>query len=377
MGKRGWTSCACVLLACGGGGNGATEDYTSAFPTPELFPRAVLGVSEVAPCEGERSGAGPQISFTRRRDRELYLLLDATPDQLGIDYRLADPFRVTSLSIAYDFDRTVDVPVTTLEEDCPTGVAFDDLRAGLPSDGVFAGVVRARDARDIAVRETRLSFASGERALTMTLPPGDAEEPDGALWVLFEPASGKGRVAIARATWGATIDVDGVPAGPGELALVSADLIFDQESGAVSARAGFGEAWRFRVSPWYGAGIDRATTGTVPLRRGRGPGERPAYFGPLRASEALSSERATLLASFSGQRETRLSAPCSAGAVSMTVLGFGELGAADQSASSGESLDVPILCEAGVETFEIPVSIRSLNQRLGALLITLVEATDA
>lgn len=362
-----------VALACGDDTSGGTEDYTSPYPTRDLFPPVVPELSELPPpCTAEQSGAGPQISLTQRRSRELYIALGASPDQIGINYRLADPIRVASLSLAFDFDRTIDVTPITIDEHCPTAIPFDTLAAELPNDGVFTGVVTATDARGLVVRETRISFADGSRSLTLSLPP--SAPTTGDAWLLFEPAAGKGRLAITRTSWGETIEVEGLPAGPGEIAIVDADLVLDEDSGAISARAGFGEVWRFGVSPWYGAVIQRTTTGAVPLEQLRAPDDDAAYFGQLGTDEALSTERPRILASFlDTERESELGAPCSAASIAAKVLGFGRLIAGDLEAGPGESLEIPIACDAGEETFIVPVTIQSINRRVGTLVLELVE----
>ena len=368
-----WGLFGLLVVACGGDDGGGTEDYTSPYPTRDLFPPIVEELSDLPPpCTADQSGAGPQISLTQRRSRELYLALGTSPGQIGINYRLADPIRVASLTLAFDFDQTIDVTPITIDQHCPTAIPFDTLTADLPDDGVFTGTVAAIDARGLVVRETRVSFAQGSRTLTLRMPP--TAPTSGDAWLLFEPASGKGRLAIARTEWADTIEITGLPAGPGEVAIVDADLVLDADSGAISARTGFGEVWRFGVSPWYGAVVQRATEGEVPLEHVRGPDDDAAYFGQLAAEEALSTERPVMLASFlDTEREAELSAPCTAASITAKVLGFGQLVAGDLEAGPGESLEIPIACDAGEETFVVPVTIQSINRRVGTLMLELVE----
>ncbi len=391
--KRAFWSVLGLLAVAGAcsdsdGESANTGEEATAFPTPDLFPQRKPGVSEAAlrPCARSRSGAGPQIPFSARRDRELYLLLGSTPEQLAFDYRVPSPFRMASVELRYDFDRTTSVAPLMIEEDCPVALPFETVRQGLPAEGVFTASVTARDALGQMVRQARVSFASGSRTLRLELP--EVPEGAGAAWVIFEPAEGKGRIALGPAEWGDTVTVEGLPSGGGEIAVVGSRLITpDREQGAAYVRAGFGESWRFGVSPWYGAIVsaadgetaasvgDSPDAGTVSLRRMKSTEDAAVYFNYLAAREELSAERPSVLTSFSGNtragnQSSMLQAPCDASAIAVHVMGFGRVTSGELEAGPGETLRLEVDC-AGDDEFVAPLSVRSVNQRLGALLVEL------
>lgn len=340
-------------FACADGGNGA-------LPAVDPDARELCEPSEVF---------GPRIPLQATRDQELILPVGALPTQLAFDYRVEFPYWATAATMTYDFDRTLGTqPATSVfDGPCPEALQLNDIMTGLPDEGVYSGLLAVTDEQTGSYRETRLSFARGSRTISLKLPeiPSDA----GTAWLLFEPAAGRSRVAIAAAAWGELVTVEGLPPGAAEVAIVaSADIVF--EDGGIYAPSGFSEGWRASVSPWYGSvlGPDVGAE-TVPLARVRGVDDAPMFAPGLQESISFpDGTKRLLIPVLDRSRNATVEVPCPASVLEATVFGFGEVSSGEQSAARGKTLDIPLDC-AEDESLAIDISVVVQNQRVVTLLL--------
>jgi len=64
-------------------------------------------------------------------------------------------------------------------------------------------------------------------------------------------------------------------------------------------------------------------------------------------------------------------APCTASSARITVLGFGRVSAGEASAEAGETVTLPVSCEAGADEALLPFEVTDLNRRSWPLVIEL------
>ena len=351
------------MLALVGALTGCGGDGESGLPGVDTMERDA--------CPATESSSRPRLPLVASQTTELVLPLGELPEALAFDYRSEFSFWVTSIEIAYDFDRTalVDPVVVGFDGACPASVAMTSLLTGLPEEGVYSGRLTATDEQTGSLRRTRLTFARGNASLQLELP--EAPNTNQPAWLLYEPAEGRGRVALAPAEWGSLVELRNVPSGLAEVALVgAADVVFDEEDSAFYVPEDFGETWRNLVSPWFGAVVSNEPDDTVKLTEIRPVDQPPDPLRALTSQETLATDASSLLlAVINREATTVVEVPCTAQLLRATVFGFAEVAHGEESAARGEPLEVPIECNG--ETMEVDLSITVQNQRVATLRLEL------
>ena len=355
VGRAAVLGLAVILAGCG--------DDESGLPAMDSTEREA--------CPATETPSGPRLPLLASQTTELVLPLGELPPELAFDYRTEFSFWVTSVEVSYDFDRAVSVDpvVVSFDAACPAGVSTASFLAGLPEEGVFSGFLAATDEQTGTFRQTRLTFARGDSSWRLELP--EVPDTDQAAWVLYEPAEGRGRVAIARTEWGGIIELNDIPSGLAEVAVVGAvDVVFDEQDDAFYVPDDFGETWRSLVSPWFGAVVSGEPEDTVKLTEIRSAETPPDPLRALTAQETLADGADSfLVAVIDREAATEVEVPCTAQLLRATVFGFAEVTNAEETAARGEPLDIPIQCSD--ETTEIDLSVTVQNQRVATLRLEL------
>ena len=347
------------LMGCGG------ELSETSIETPE--PR----------LDCSTASDGPRIPLDPRRQQEVVLTLGDLPNRLVFDYRSAFPFRISTAEFSYDFDRSqrISSPVLSIDPPCPTGVSMTELLPGLPDEGVYSGLLTVTEERTASVRQARITFARGQHTIHFKTdaPPLQQGDEDMPLYLLFEPAAGRGRVVIAPVTdpqmlQGGGADLVDVPSELGEWALVGSDaIVFNETEGVFSVPSDFGFSWRRFVSPWF-SGVQRGGESEIELIKVRSSNE--AIEGPPALTDVETFEAgqtSKLVSVVSRVRTATVAVPCPSSSLAITVFGFGVVEVGETIGEPGGLALVPVACEPDQSEALLPISVFVSNQRLVVL----------
>lgn len=267
-----------------------------------------------APC-ARASTAFPILAMPWRGRAQTFLEAGSEVDAVEIDYDVWPRPHVDRVFIGLDFDPLADIDAISIDEECPEAIQLSPLRTAAmdstaaPGDVVRAVILAEDDDRS---RRGELFFTTGEQTAFVEF----AAEPsrDGPSLLLFEPAWGEPRVALAvieeddAMPWA----IRGLPEGPGTLAWVdpSGEILHDVGAGAVYLPGGFAQDWtafasRFVALPVMDVGDASEGTPAV-LRHGAADYEDAV----LRAGLEWDGMRPmVLLASDDGARLLPMDAP--------------------------------------------------------------------
>ena len=336
----------------------AQSDASAAAPPDAGQPR-----DAALPCPSGDPGARPIIALEWEGTWETHLPPGFAEPELALDDRVQPPPRVSEIRVEH---LVPERPVDVSEELCPAALATARLRP----DGVDAEVIAARviAGGDGLSRTALVTLPVGQATLALIAQgASNLDLGPGRWWILFEPATGPQRIWLAPAEAGAEAwTVPGVPDMPGTVALVrSAWLRADR--GVTHAAPGFSSGWRFVAERWYAATIlDLAEPVSLwPAGVDAVPPPRVALDGLVLDWDAPAGLVAVPRDGVVGQVE----APCGARLV-LTPVGFVEADVGDVTGLGPPgSHGIEVECQG--ETTAVPIALRSMNGREGAMRLAI------